>query len=316
MKALITGITGFVGPHLAQHLMDNNIEVAGIARWRSRMDSLHPIKDKVKVINADIRDGYSIQRVVKDFQPDYLFHLAAQSYVPESWNAPLETLSTNIEGTVNVLEAVRLEQGNCTVHIAGSSEEYGRVHPEEAPIKEDNPLRPMSPYGVSKVASDLLGQQYYMSYHLDIKITRAFNHTGPGRGEVFVTSNFCKQVAEIEACKKPPVIYVGNLEAKRDFTDVRDTVKAYWLVASKGISGDVYNICTGKAISIQQVLDTILGLSAANIEVQKDPKRMRPSDVPLLEGDPTKIHLDLDWTPTIPFLDTMRDLLYYWRERV
>lgn len=314
-KVLITGITGFVGSHLAEYLLKKGYTVYGITRWRSRTDNIDHFKDKLEVFNADIRDGYSLQRVFKEINPDYCFHLAAQSFVLESWNSPLETLGTNILGTVNMLEAIRLSSPNCITVIAGSSEEYGLVFPNETPIKEINLLRPMSPYGISKVAVDKLGCLYHMSYKLKIIVTRAFNHTGPRRGEVFATSNFAKQIAEIEAGKKEPILHVGNLEAQRDWADVRDVVKAYYLAATKGSYGEVYNICSENTIQVGKMLSMLIAMSNKNIEIKQDPNRMRPSDVPILLGDCTKFREKTGWRPEIPFEQTLRDLLNYWRER-
>jgi len=315
-KVLITGITGFAGSHLADYLLDLGHEVYGIVRWRSRTDNIEHIKDKLKLVNADIKDGYSLQRVFGETKPGYCFHLASQSFVLESWNSPLETLSINVLGTCNILEAIRLKCPECITLIAGSSEEYGLVYDNELPIKEDNPLRPMSPYGVSKVATDKLGILYYMSYNLPVIVTRAFNHTGPRRGEVFVTSTFAKQIAEIENFKKPPVIKVGNLEAKRDWTDVRDVVKAYWLAITKGKYGEIYNICSGNAIRVADMLDILLNYSNKCTTIEKDESRMRPSDVPLLVGDYSKFKNLTGWKPEIPFEKTLKDLLDYWREKV
>ena len=250
-KALITGVTGFVGSHLAEYLLRNNMEVFGIVRWRSRLENIQHIKSKVfHTLDADVRDAHSLQRAVDEVRPDFVFHLAAQSFVPTSWHAPAETLTTNIIGTANLLEAIRRAACDAVIHIAGSSEEYGLVYRDELPVREANPLRPMSPYGVSKVAQDLLARQYHKSYGLRVIITRAFNHTGPRRGEVFVTSSFAKQIAEIEKRLQEPTIYVGNLEAQRDFSDVRDVVRSYWLAATECEYGEVYNICSGKVRTI------------------------------------------------------------------
>src|SRR3989344_4952752 len=212
---LITGISGFVGSHLAEYLLSKNFEVHGTIRWRSRLDNINDIKDKLKLIETDMRDAHSVARLIKESEPDYIFHLAAQSFVPTSWHAPQDTVTKNVIGTINLLEAVRSAGKDTKIQLAGSSEEYGLVHPNETPIKETNPLRPMSPYGVSKVAEDMLGFQYFKTYGMKIVVTRAFNHTGPRRGDVFVTSNFSKQIAEIEKGIKEPVISVGNLEAQR-----------------------------------------------------------------------------------------------------
>jgi len=317
LKFLITGITGFVGSHLAEYLLSlGEHEIFGIYRWRSRMENISHLLNKVSLLECDLKDAVSTREVIRKIRPDGIFHLAAQSYVPMSWIAPQETLTTNIISQLNIFEAVRAENLDCRIQIAGSSEEYGKVFPDEVPIKETNPLRPLSPYGVSKVAQDLLGYQYFMSYGMKIVRTRAFNHEGPRRGEVFVTSNFCKQIAEIEKGKREPVVYVGNLEAVRDFTDVRDTVRAYYLVLTKGKPGEVYNICTGKGYKIKEILDILLSLTKVKVEVKVDPKRLRPSDVTLLLGDPTKIKNELGWEPKIPIEKTLKDLLDYWRERV
>lgn len=316
-KALITGITGFVGSHLAEYLIDRGVEVHGTDRWRSRTENIDHIKDKLKLVKTDMRDAHSVEQLISKVQPDYIFHLAAQSFVPMSWSAPVDTIETNVMGTVNLFEAVRKSKLEPRIQVAGSSEEYGMVYENELPIREGNPLRPMSPYGVSKVTQDMLSYQYNRSYGLKIVITRAFNHTGPRRGDVFVTSNFCKQVAEIEKGKRSPVIKVGNLEARRDFTDVRDVVKAYWLALQKCEFGQVYNICSGNAIKIKELLDMIVKMSTyKDIKVEQDPDRMRPSDVTVLQGDCSKFKEKTGWKPEIPFEKTVEDLLNYWRERV
>lgn len=317
MKVLITGITGFVGSHLAEYcLAKGDVEVFGSVRWRSRMENVEHILDKIKLIDCDLRDAGAVKHCLGDVKPDYIFHLAAQSFVPTSWKAPAETLVTNIVGQLNIFEAVRDLKLPCRIQIAGSSEEYGLVHENEVPIKETNPFRPLSPYGVSKVGQDLLGYQYHMSYGMDVVRTRAFNHTGPRRGEVFVCSNFAKQIALIEKEKKEPVIEVGNLDAQRDFTDVRDMVGGYWLALEKGEPGEVYNIGSGKAIVIKDLLQMLLEMTDAQIEVRQDPQRMRPSDVQILLADSTKFRNLTGWEPKIPFEKTLEDLLNYWRERV
>jgi len=316
-RVLITGMTGFVGSHLSEFLLNKNLEIYGIERWRSKTENIEHIKDKIKLIKADIRDAHSMEDAVKKIEPDYVFHLAAQTFVPMSWNAPVDTLETNIIGTVNLFEAIRKSEIDPKVQIAGSSEEYGMVYPNEIPIKETNPLRPLSPYGVSKVAQDKLSYQYFKSYGLKIVVTRAFNHTGPRRGEAFVSSNFSKQVVEIEKGKKKPVINVGNLDAKRDFSDVRDIVRGYWLAVNKCDFGEVYNMCSGKAVSIKELLDLILRLGKVKgIKIVKDPARIRPSDVPILQGDYTKFREKTGWKPEIPLERTIEDLMNYWRDKL
>lgn len=314
-RALITGITGFVGSHLAEFLLDKKIEVYGTIRWRSKTENIDHIKDRINLVEADIRDFSSVSNTIETVKPDYIYHLASQSFVPTSWHAPQETLTTNIIGTLNLLEAVRKSDCDSKIQIAGSSEEYGLVKPDEIPITEENPLRPLSPYAVSKVGADLLGFQYYKSYGLKIVRTRGFNHSGPRRGEVFVTSNLAKQIAEIEKGKEP-VIYVGNLDAQRDFTDVRDIVRAYWLSLEKCDFGEVYNICSEKARTIRSVLDLLLSKTDKKIEIKQDPSRMRPSDVEILLGDCSKFKAKTGWRVEIPFEKTMEDLLNYWRERI
>jgi GDP-4-dehydro-6-deoxy-D-mannose reductase len=317
MRVLITGITGFAGSHLAEFLCrKKGIEIYGIERWRSRPENIEHIRDKINLYECDIRDASSVRKVITEIKPHRIFHLAAQSFVPASWTAPAETLTTNIIGQLNVFEAVRQTGINPMIQIAGSSEEYGIVKKNELPIKETNPLRPLSPYAVSKVGQDLLGYQYYMSYKLHIVRTRGFNHSGPRRGDVFVESSFARQIALIEKGKSPPVIYVGNLNAKRDYTDVRDMVRGYWLALEKGSPGEVYNICSGKVYSVREVLDMLLSFANVQPKVKQDPKRMRPSDVPILCGDNRKFVQETGWKNEIPFEVTLKDLLNYWRNKV
>jgi GDP-4-dehydro-6-deoxy-D-mannose reductase len=280
------------------------------------MDNIEHLSGRVRLVECDVRDASAVRRVLREVRPDRIFHLAAQSYVPTSWLTPGETLTGNVMGQLNVFEAMRELDLPARIHIAGSSEEYGLVLPDEVPIREENPLRPLSPYGVSKVAQDLLAYQYWQSYRLHVVRTRGFNHTGPRRGEVFVTSNFARQIAEIEKGRRPPVVMVGNLDAVRDFTDVRDMVRAYWLALEHGAPGEVYNICTGRGYTTRQVLDTLLDLAHVKVEVREDPARMRPSDVMLLVGDASKFQAATGWTPTIPFDVTLKDVLKYWRQRV
>jgi len=318
MRALITGITGFAGSHLAEYILAEQpgVEVFGTFRWRSRMDNVEHLDGRIRLVEADLRDYTSMHRALEVSRPDVIFHLAAQSFVPSSWNAPSDTIVTNVTGQTNLFEAIRALKLDPVVQIACSSEQYGLVHPEETPIKETNPLRPLSPYAVSKVAQDYLGYQYFQSYGLKAVRTRGFNHTGPRRGQVFVTSNFCSQVAAIELGLQEPVIRVGNMEAIRDFTDVRDMVRAYWLAVTKGKHGEVYNLATGTGITIQELLDRLLSLSTAKVDVVQDPERMRPSDVVRLIGDSSKFRRDTGWEPQVPFEKTLRDTLQYWRDRL
>jgi len=316
MRSLITGITGFAGSHLAEFLLNEGAEVYGTIRWRSKTENIDRIRNKLNLIECDIRDSTSVLDALEKSKPDTIFHLAAQSFVPTSWRAPGETLTTNIIGTLNILESTRKLGIDPIIQIAGSSEEYGLVYPDEIPITEKNELRPLSPYGVSKVAQDKLSIQYNKSYGLKTVVTRAFNHSGPRRGEVFVDSNFAKQIAEIEKGKREPIIYVGNLEAERDFTDVRDTVKAYFLAAQKCNPGEAYNICSEKSWKIKDVLYLLLDMShVKDIEIKEDPLRARPSDVEILVGSCEKFRKYTGWKPEISYEKTLEDMLDYWRER-
>jgi GDP-4-dehydro-6-deoxy-D-mannose reductase len=318
MRVLITGITGFVGSHFAEWALTQGAEVFGSLRWRSKTENIDHLLDRVHLIESDLRDLSSVQHLLEASQPDYIIHLAAQSFVAASWQTPAETLTTNSICQVNLLEAIR------TTHrrpprflVIGSSEEYGLVHEDELPIRETNPLRPLSPYAVSKVTQDLMGYQYFKSYGLPIVRTRAFNHEGPRRGDVFVTSNFARQIAEIEAGRRDRVVLVGNLKARRDYTDVRDIVRGYWLLLEQGEPGEVYNLCSGGAWAIGDILEFLLSQSRiGSIETREDPARLRPSDVPVLVGNADKIGKEFGWKPVIPFERTLCDLLAYWRERV
>ena len=323
MKVLITGITGFAGSHLADFILNNikGAKVFGIERPRSRTDYIKHIKDKITFFDCDIRDASSVKRIIKAIKPDRIFHLAAQTFVPTSWSAPQETLVTNIIGQLNIFEAIRDAGISPLIQIAGSSEEYGLVREKDIPIKETCPLMPLSPYAVSKVGQDFLGYQYFKSYGLKVVRTRGFNHTGPRRGESFVCSNFAMQIARIEKGLQKKEMLVGNLKAVRDFTDVRDMVRGYWLSLAKGKPGEVYNICSGGGYSIKQVLDILLGLSnikikIKQIKVKQERKRIRPSDVPKLIGDNSKFVARTGWKPKISFRKTMEDLLNWWREQI
>ncbi len=318
MRVLITGITGFAGSHLADYILANHpqTEVFGTIRWRSRRENILHLEDKIKLCEADLKDIVSLKKCLAEIKPDRIFHLAAQSFVPTSWKCPGETFAINALGQINLFEAVLSLNLSPKIHVAGSSEEYGFVYSHEVPMKETNPLRPLSPYAVSKVAQDLLAWQYFKSYGLRTVRTRGFNHTGPRRGEVFICSNFAHQIAEIEKGKKEPVIKVGNLEAKRDSSDVRDIVRGYWLCLEKGEEGEVYNIGQGKAYSMKEVLEMLLSLSKVEVKVEVDPERLRPSDVPILISDSSKFRKLTGWQPKIPFRQSLQDLLDYWRERV
>ncbi len=339
MRVLITGITGFAGSHMAEMLLKQpDVEIFGIYRRRSRLENLDTLRDKlhmvepgvasistierafapgkINMIDCDLLDAFSVHKLIGSVHPDRIFHLAAQSHVPTSWNAPAATLQDNIMGQLNIFEAVREIGIDPLIQIAGSSEEYGMVYPDEVPMRESNPLRPLSPYAVSKVAQEMLAYQYHQSYGIKSIVSRGFNHSGPRRGENFVDSSFARQIALIEKGQQEPVIRVGDLTSKRDFTDVRDMVRAYWLMLDKGKPGDVYNIGSGTTRAMQEVLDLLLGMSRVKVDVQVDPTRLRPSDVMILWADYSKFREATGWEPTIPYEQTLRDLLDYWRERV
>ncbi len=315
-RALITGITGFAGSHLSELLLKEGVDIHGVQRWRSKSDNIDHIAHKINFHEADLLDAHSLYKVIDEVRPDFIFHLAAQSYVQSSWASPSNTLEVNIIGSVHLFEAVKKSGLDIPIQIACSSEEYGKVLENELPIKETNPLRPLSPYAVSKLAMDYLGYQYFESYGMKIIRTRGFNHTGPRRGDVFAESTFARQIAEIEVGKREPIVYVGNLDAIRDYTDVRDIVRAYYIAVQKCEPGEVYNIATGKGWKIKDVLDLLLKKSKKKIKISPDPTRMRPSDVEVLIGDATKFKKQTGWKPQIPFEKTMEDLLSYWREKV
>src|SRR5215216_229727 len=284
----------FLAEYLAAHHPD--VEVYGTFRWRSKLDNLQQLRHegllnvldegqritdqpslrrfvkrgKVTVIDCELQDGSAVRGVIRAVQPDRIFHLAAQSFVPTSWTAPAATLTNNITSQVNLFEAVREAKLDPIIHVAGSSEEYGLVYPDEAPILESNPLRPLSPYAVSKVGQETLAIQYFRSYGIKCIVTRGFNHTGPRRGQVFATSSFAKQIAEIEAGFRKPVIEVGDLTSRRDWTDSRDMVRAYWLATERGEPGEVYNVGQGTCIRVGEMLEILLSHSHAKIEQEQD----------------------------------------------
>lgn len=315
MKCFVTGIAGFAGSHLAELLLREDYEVYGLIRYRSKLDNIRDIIPQLHLVYGDLRDSHSIDNLMQDIKPDYVFHLAAQSYVPMSWVAPCDTIETNVVGTINLFEAVRKLDKQVKIHFAGSSEEYGLVREDECPIIEEQSLLPQSTYAVSKIAGEKLCYQYARSYGMKIVCTRAFNHSGPRRGEQFVTSNFAKQIAEIENGAEP-IIHVGNLNAQRDFTDVRDMVRGYLLAIKLCQYGVPYNICSSRAISIESLLNRLLSLSKVKVEVVQDKDRMRPSDVPLLLGDCTLFHNTTGWERSYSLDDTLEDLLSYWRDNV
>jgi GDP-mannose 4,6-dehydratase len=305
---------------MADYILTNSpeVQIVGFARWRSPTDNIRHIMGKISLEYGDLLDPSSIKPLLLKHFPEVIFHLAAQSYVPFSFVAPVATLSTNVIGTCNLLEAVRemkqTHRYDPVIHICSSSEVYGQVREDEVPIKENVPLRPSSPYAVSKVAEDMLGYQYWLSWKIKTIRTRMFTHTGPRRGDVFVLSNFAKQVAAIEAKLQPKVVKVGNLESIRTFSDVRDAVRAYWLLVTRCPPGEVYNIGGVETMSIREMLNRLLDISTEkNIAVEVDPARLRPSDVTLQIPCSDKFTAATGWKPEIKFEKTMRDTLDYWR---
>ncbi len=341
VRVLITGVSGFAGSHLAEFILAHQPDVAayGTYRWRSRLDNLDALaaggllevvegayrdapalreasrRGRLTLLHCELTDPIAVERLVAAVRPDRVFHLAAQSFVPVSFNEPAATFQTNVLAQLYLLEAVRKLHGEARVHVAGSSEEYGLVRPEELPTTETAPLRPLSPYAVSKVAQDKLAWQYHRSYGLHVVVTRAFNHSGPRHGAVFAPSSFARQIAEAERGVRPAVVRVGDLTPQRDWHDVRDTARAYWLALEQGEPGEVYNVGSGTARPVREVLERLLGLSTAPLQVQEDPARLRPSDVPMLCAEVTKFRRRTGWEATIPFERTLRDLLDDWRER-
>jgi len=320
-KVLITGITGFVGSHLADYILANfpGVQVLGLARWRAPKDNIMHILNDIILEFGDLSDLSSLKTILSQWKPDIIFHLAAQSYVPYSFLAPVATLETNVIGTCNLLEAVKelksASDYDPIIHICSSSEVYGQVKENEVPIREDNPFRPASPYAVSKVGEDMLAFQYWLSWNIKTIRTRMFTHTGPRRGEVFVVSSFAKQIAAIEVGLVPPVVKVGNLESIRTFLDVRDAVKAYWLLVNKCSPGEVYNIGGVETMTVGEMLNRLLKLSKVKkIDVEIDQHRLRPSDVTLQIPCIDKFVDVTGWKPEIKFEQTLEDTLDYWRD--
>jgi len=316
MKILITGITGFVGSHLAEYCLTKpNVKLYGTFLDKKEVKNLEHIKNNIEFLFCDLTKKEQVRKVILKVKPDNIFHLAGQSRVFTSFQSPEKTLQNNIVSDVNLFEAIKNIKIDPVIVIAGSSEEYGAALKNELPIKEGNELRPLSPYAVSKITQEKLAFQYYQNYGLKIVLMRFFNTEGPRRGEHFATSTFAKQIVQIEKDKQKPVIFVGNLDAQRDFTDVRDVAVAYWLASEKCKFGEPYNVCSGKARSIKSVLNLLISLSKVkNIKMKQDPGRMRPSDIPVVLGDNTKFKKQTGWNPKIPFEKTMEDLLNYWRE--
>jgi GDP-4-dehydro-6-deoxy-D-mannose reductase len=317
VRVFITGITGPVGSFLADYLLTiPGLELHAFKRWRSDPRPIEQLYGHVTFHEGDIEDPFSIDTAVAAAAPDRVYHLAAQSYPSESWAAPIATMRANVEGTLNVLEAVRRHAPAARVHIAGTSAEYGTVTPAEVPIGEGHPLRPLSPYGVSKVAAELSGLQYAASYGMHVLVTRSFNHVGPRQGDRCSIQTFCRQMALIEAGRQEPVLRVGNLEPRRDFTHTADVARALWLLLEHGQPGEVYNLCSGRATRIGDIVDMVLAQGRVPAQVLVDPARMRPVDEPILMGDNTKLRAATGWEPAIGIEQIVSELLGYWRNHI
>ena len=322
-RAFITGITGMVGSHLTDFLIENtDWEVYGFLRWDDRLDNiehLFPIAgSRVSLIYGDLNDLSSLISAIDKSSPDYVFHLAAQSYPKTSFDAPLETLETNILGTAKLLDAIRVLKKDPVVHVCASSEVFGRVPKEFLPIHEEVTFHPASPYAISKVGTDLIGRFYAEAYGMKVITTRMFTHTGPRRGDVFAESTFAKQIAMIEEGMQEPIIKVGNLDSLRTWADVRDAVKAYYmLVTENPIPGEYYNIGGDFSCSVRDMLEFLISQSTMkNIKVEVEKERLRPIDADLQVPDTSKFKKHTGWTPEISFEKTMIDLLNFWRERI
>lgn len=318
MRVLITGITGMVGSHLAEYILDNHssVEIHGLVRWRSPLDKIRDILPKIVLHQAELRDLNSLIALMRKVQPDWIFHLAAQSYVTSSFETPADTIHTNVIGTTNLLDAVRIIEIDPKIHVCSSSEVYGQVTEDEIPIRETNSFRPASPYAVSKVGEDMIALQYFLSYGIKTIRTRMFTHTGPRRGDPFAESAFAKQIAEIEAGLRQNPMKVGNLDSVRTFADVRDAVRAYWLLLEKCPPGEVYNIGGNRTMTVGEMLGILKGMARCMIEHKVDAALLRPSDVTLQIPDTSKFRATTGWEPEIPLEVTLQDLLEYHRNRI
>lgn len=317
MRYLITGITGFVGSHLAEYLLKKNVDIFGICRWRSPRENISEIENRINLLECDLRDLPSVIKTLGEVKPDYIFHLAAQSFVPVSFREPVETMNVNVIGTINLFEALRFLKLDPIIHVCSTSDVYGETKKGESPISEKNQMNPTSPYAVSKAAQELAARQYFLSHGTKIIVSRAFNHTGPRRGAVFAESSFARQIAEIEKGMKLPEIEVGNLEPTRTFADVRDIVRAYYMLVKKGRVGEVYNIAGDSTTSIKKILEVLISLSNSKIiKVKVNKNLLRPSDPISKIPNDKKFRKISGWKPEIPIEKTLEDLLNFWRSAI
>ena len=315
LRVLITGMNGFAGSHLADFLLtqpDLQLFGAGLGS----VENIAHLSGRAPFIDGNLTEPKVTRALLEQTQPERIYHLAGQAFAPTSWQDPWGTIEINLRSQVNLLQSVADLKLDARILVIGSIDEYGRVEPGAMPVAENTAMQPDSPYGVSKIAQDFLGLQYFFSHHLPIVRVRPSNHIGPRQNEQFVTSNFAKQIAEIEAGQRDPIVHVGNLTAQRDFTDVRDMMRAYALALERGDPGDVYCIGSEHAVSIQHTLDVLLQASHVKIRVEQDPTRFRPSDTPVMYYDTQKFRAKTGWAPTISLEQSLRDILDYWRERV
>jgi GDP-4-dehydro-6-deoxy-D-mannose reductase len=311
MRALITGVGGFVGRHLLQHLLAEGDEVYGLGR-PADVGGVQA----TRVFQADLSDRSAIERVLRESEPDAVYHLAAQSSPAESLADPWATIGNNLLAQINLFEALLSTGNRSRALVVGSSDEYGRVGPDDVPTHENVPLRPTTPYAVSKVAQDVMGFQYFAQHGLPVVRVRPFNHTGPGQDARFVIPSFARQLAEIEAGLREPVLRVGNLDVARDFTDARDMVRAYRLALMAGVAGEVYNLGRGRSMRLAEMVDELMSFCRVGVETRVDPALLRASDTPRQEADTRKFRSLTGWEPSIPWHTTLSDTFEYWREKV
>lgn len=318
MRALITGITGFAGPHLAEHILADHpdTELFGLAWGDDGRDTVAELGPGLTVVEGDLTDPVTLTAALEEARPEVVFHLAAASSVASSWSDPALIFRVNVVGQVNLFEALRRLDLEPLVVVSSSAEIYGRISGPDRALYEGSVVAPMSPYGASKAAQDVIAHQYHLAGTLPTIRLRLFNHTGPRRQPTFVASSFARQIARIERGLQPPVLEVGNLDVYRDFSDVRDVARAYWLAATRGEPGAAYNVCSGSAVSIQEILEHLLALADLTVQVKQDPERLRSSDVPILVGDHSLFTSVTGWEPVIPLHRTLADLLDWWRKKV
>jgi GDP-4-dehydro-6-deoxy-D-mannose reductase len=317
-KILITGATGFVGIHLLEQIINaQNADLYGTYHSESSLENISNHKEKINLTKLDLQSEENVNKLIEVVKPDIIYHLAASTSAAESFKSPKETVVNNITSEINLLEAVKNNNLLATkILIVSSAEVYGDVKKEDLPIDEDTPFNPTNPYAVSKLAQDFLGRQYFLAYKLNIIRVRPFNHIGPGQSDNFVVSSFAKKIVEIEKGKREPVLPVGNLEARRDFTDVRDMVKAYILLMERGILGEVYNIGLGKSFKIADILDQLISISGVKVKIESDKSLFRPIDNPDFVCNYSRLKSITGWVPEIALEKTLTDVINYWRSKI